>query len=531
MNAPADPHAPDPQFVDYLERDIARAARHQARFRQRYSFLGSATLPKLFALAAGMVFMLTLGLVWGVGTGFASAQKENATRPGPFPMSVVANTPMKEVLAALANTAPVPKPKVEMPVPPPLPQDVHAALQQKSDTLIRRARGPVHAGVAQLTREVAIGSDDAGDNYILGAIADMVVGKDGAIFVWDRSVPVIRKYDADGKFVRTIGRQGSGPGEYRNGSALAVARNGNLMMWDPGNARVNLYDPSGEPAGGWPTRAFGTGSAIGVGMMKTDTAGAIYLNTFITSRVNGKPGSGRSGWIRFNADGVLRDTIFTPVGPPSFTLRAETPDGNQFSERWVPFVGHPHTEISPLGYMVSGLSNRIALDIHEPGKPLVSIRRDVRAAPVSPQERDSARAEIMDNMRKLDPSWKWTGAEIPRSKPVYTSMIIGDDGRIWIEVAKGPAPPLKEGDLRRGQIMITEQRPGTTAAPRPGPKWQCPQEGWSRFEVYEPAGRFIGTVELPARMDPTVLRGDNVWGITCTDDEVPQVARYRIAWK
>src|SRR5262249_34779339 len=152
----------------------------------------------------------------------------------------------------------------------------------------------------------------------------------------------------------------------------------------------------------------------------------------------------------------------------------------------------------PLGYMVSGLSNRIALDIHEPGKPLMSIRRDVRPVPVTPHERDSARAEIMEGMRKLDPAWSWKGAEIPRAKPVYTDMLIGADGRIWIEVAKGPEQPRTDSlELRRGEMLVTEQRPGTKAGPRPGPKWSCPSSGWSRFEIYEPSGRFIGTAEIP----------------------------------
>jgi hypothetical protein len=105
---------------------------------------------------------------------------------------------------------------------------------QRADTLVRVVGRPLHAGVATLQREISIGIADGDEHYMLGAIADVAVSASGDIYIWDASVPAIRMYNGAGKYIRTIGRSGSGPGEYRAGAGLAVAPNGNLLMWDRG---------------------------------------------------------------------------------------------------------------------------------------------------------------------------------------------------------------------------------------------------------------------------------------------------------
>jgi hypothetical protein len=51
------------------------------------------------------------------------------------------------------------------------------------------------------------------------------------------------------------------------------------------------------------------------------------------------------------------------------------------------------------------------------------------------------------------------------------------------------------------------------------------------FDVYEPSGTYLGQVQVPARIDAIVMRGDFIWATTCKDDGVPSVGRYRIIWR
>ena len=51
----------------------------------------------------------------------------------------------------------------------------------------------------------------------------------------------------DGKVVRTIGRQGSGPGEFKNPLAVAVDGDGNVLVADTGHNRY----PNKQPMSNW----------------------------------------------------------------------------------------------------------------------------------------------------------------------------------------------------------------------------------------------------------------------------------------
>jgi hypothetical protein len=420
---------------------------------------------------------------------------------------------------------PQPAPAVRAPADRPVGRALRAvAPPQQQDTVVRRATAPVHQGIAGVRRETSIGVADGEEPYVLGAIADVAVSARGEIYVWDRSVPAIRMYDAAGKFLRNIGRMGSGPGEYRSGAGIAIAKNGNLLMWDPGNARINVYSPAGEPAGTVPTLSGASGTMLGRDLLTVDTAGVMSIYTILVDRTRRGTGSG-AGWIRFNPDGSVKDTLRPPS--PLQGLEAVAQGGGQFASRNVPFSPVMQSAISPLGYLVSGLTDRIAIDLHLP-RQLVSIRRDAAGPPVTAAERDSARDKITSDLRKVQPNWSWNGPAIPRTKPVYSDLLVDGEGRLWVQVGEGPRPPNDTSTWRRGDIFFAEGR-GT--GPRaPSPAWSCPASGWTLFDVYEPSGRYLGQVKLPERADPIVMRGDYVWAATCNADDVPSVVRYRIEW-
>ena len=68
------------------------------------------------------------------------------------------------------------------------------------------------------------------------------------MFVYDadQTVGLIRMYAATGKYLRTVGAKGGGPGEYGQLNGFAVARNGDLLLWDGAGARVNRYAADGS---------------------------------------------------------------------------------------------------------------------------------------------------------------------------------------------------------------------------------------------------------------------------------------------
>lgn len=79
---------------------------------------------------------------------------------------------------------------------------------------------------------------------------DVAVAPNGDIFVAEGDhggnvVGRISKFSADGRFIRSWGRPGSGPGELRIPHGLAFDAQGRLFVADRGNHRVQIFDQDG----------------------------------------------------------------------------------------------------------------------------------------------------------------------------------------------------------------------------------------------------------------------------------------------
>ena len=94
------------------------------------------------------------------------------------------------------------------------------------DTIVvRTVSGSIWGERTELVEEVRIGVFEGAEEYTLGMVAGIAAVPDGSVYILDRQVPVLRKYAPDGTYVATFGREGGGPGEYRDSDGvLRVAR-------------------------------------------------------------------------------------------------------------------------------------------------------------------------------------------------------------------------------------------------------------------------------------------------------------------
>jgi hypothetical protein len=76
-------------------------------------------------------------------------------------------------------------------------------------------------------------------------ISDIAVDLDGRIYVHELGSTFVKVFDPQGRYVRTIGERGGGPGEILSGAGIAVDDEGRLWLADAGNVRYSLYDREG----------------------------------------------------------------------------------------------------------------------------------------------------------------------------------------------------------------------------------------------------------------------------------------------
>jgi len=71
------------------------------------------------------------------------------------------------------------------------------------------------------------------------------VDKSGNIFILDHYSSTVKKFDRDGKFVKSFGRQGNGPGEMSSSFCLSIL-NDTIFVEDGGSARMVKFDLEGK---------------------------------------------------------------------------------------------------------------------------------------------------------------------------------------------------------------------------------------------------------------------------------------------
>ncbi len=122
------------------------------------------------------------------------------------------------------------------------------------DTIVVRTLSGSAWGIPmELEIDLSIGTLEGDSTLMFGSIQQIAVDADGGIYAFDRQVPALRYFNARGEYVRTLGREGAGPGEYRDVAlGLAVLSDGRVVMRDPRNARLNFYAPDGTPSDHWP---------------------------------------------------------------------------------------------------------------------------------------------------------------------------------------------------------------------------------------------------------------------------------------
>lgn len=138
--------------------------------------------------------------------------------------------------------------------------------------------------------------------------SSVYVAPNGDIFVGDghggQSNARIVKFSADGEFIKSWGRRGTGAGEFETPHALAMDSQGRLFVGDRGNNRVQIFDQEGNFLDQW--SQFGRPSG-----MYIDANDILYITDSSSSPRN-NPGFERGIRIGSAVDGVVTDFIDDP---------------------------------------------------------------------------------------------------------------------------------------------------------------------------------------------------------------------------
>lgn len=281
---------------------------------------------------------------------------------------------------------------------------------------------------------------------------------DGTIVVADGGEFQLKYFDAAGRFLRSVGRNGGGPGEFQGIAQLFTCGADSLVVWDPWQPRASVFDGRGQyvrgvqfevppPSGSvYRLSECGAGGEVVVmGWPRTDgipqglhrPAVPVYFSRISDGRVQVEvgefPGDDRSGSQYGSRPATFGRRTLVAMG-----------DGRVF-------LGTGD------GYEIRGYG----LD----GTLEVVVRRSRGVLPVTRE--DVARYQEAQLSLARDPNqrreWEQSLAaeEYPANFPAYAAMRTDPEGRLWVQYY-----------------------------PRPG-------EAGSEWAVFGQGGEWLGDVTMP----------------------------------
>lgn len=355
--------------------------------------------------------------------------------------------------------------------------------------------------------DLEIGVLEGEEVYQLNQVRGATTLADGRIVVSNAGSAELRYYDASGRHLQTVGRRGGGPGEFQyHGSPFRLAGDSVLVGADAGARRLSLYDPAGrfvESYGGAGVR--GLGSVVGV-----LGDGAIVRQAVLPEEDGDREGQRRQGVVvvRHARDGVPLDTLARLPGSEIYRIVEQSGSMIMVGSTPAPFARMQQVALGGgLVYAGAGDAYEVAvygaerqIDMDQPalGQPdrLVRLARPNRAvtgAEVAEFRRVSLARATNDNARRRIERYL-ADATFPKEMPAYQGLQVDARDNLWVEDYRAP--------------------------------WEM--EAAPRWEVFDPDGVWLGTVETPAGLQIYEIGGNYLLGRWTDELGVEYVKRYRL---
>lgn len=336
----------------------------------------------------------------------------------------------------------------------------------------------------RVVEEIRVGTLDGDGPDMFGDITSFEVDPEGRIWILEGQAQEIRVFGADGRHVRTVGRQGGGPGEFARALQIRRGPDGNMWVIDPQNNRISVLDSAGTYLEGMQTPG---GFIIIPWPGGFDAAGNYYSPVPLPSDEG------------FNMGLMRLDPSFTPIDTvaiPRDPVERERFEIRREDMRWlrsIPFTGGFDWRLAPSGTLWGTLTGEYRLfQLSLAGDTLRTITREFTPLPVTDADMDRARENLESFIRN---GGKVDWSKIPSTKPAIEEFFFDDEGNLWV------AP-------------VTTQ-----------------EDDGHLFDVFDPDGRFLGTLRTPfplATYPVPIIRDATIYGITEDELEVPYVVRARI---
>lgn len=305
----------------------------------------------------------------------------------------------------------------------------------------------------------------ADDEAIFGSVAAAQVDGQGDVLLLDGQLAVVHVFSPAGELLRTVCREGDGPGEVRRPNDMVVRPDGTIAVVQGFPGRLVMLHSDGTPAAEASYTTGQEGEGQFTVLVRAWSAGPDLVLAGIRMSFAGSSRSGQTYFLdRCDAQGRRRHALLEKEHAIDYADFELTEAGMDFV--W------SRAAVAPDGTaFVAADRDRYAIAVHRPAggsDPDLVIARAADPAPRTERQRQAARQVLQG-----------VGANYPvppkrivieETPPVIEGMWADAGGRLWVQTSAGNR--------------------------------DAPQGCWTVLDVFGPDGAFQSQVALPGGHSP-----------------------------
>jgi len=348
-------------------------------------------------------------------------------------------------------------------------------------------------GKIRLIKELTIDDKSLPQDVFFESLVNLAFDADSNIYVSDFRSNNIKMFDSSGKFVKTLGREGQGPGEFQGPYYMSISKD-RIAVYDLRNRRISILKLDGE------------------------------LSKHLQISID----EGRPAKIRPlpNGDFVfgMEKMYYKDLDKPQeYTIEIYSPELERkktlFSQKiWrnryirvpnftnvpQPFAALVYWDVSPDGKIIIGFSESYTIEIHDSEKgKLSSFSHPYEPVKIAEQDKKTWFAQMTSTgpsgVTQGAPDYIVKNTTFPKHKPPYQHIMADSEGNILV------FPYQKDNE-----------------------------KYIKSFDAFDPQGKFIGNVQIEGDVTFPYFNWVNFrehffWFIEQNEEGLYRIAKYRIS--
>jgi hypothetical protein len=329
-------------------------------------------------------------------------------------------------------------------------------------------------GTVELEPEFLWERGDDSDDIFFGVVPRIFVDEAGGeIYVLDSQLHEVMVFDMGGEFLRSIGREGEGPGEFRNPGDMYLAPDGEIGVMQVFPGRIVQLTSTGEPG-----RAFDAGNFEGFKVFHLSEGIGDRIVLSGTEYGGGADGGSQTDYLKgFAADGQELAEYYSETSPVQFGGMAFVEsEFSNFTRRWA---------ASSVGRVAVGRSfDNYQVHVHDADGNLLYV---IERPDYKPVKRSGKEKDRFQRLYDAITSWNQGSTfQVSDTHQVVAQLNFRSDGTLWVMSGAG--------------------------------RWKADDGVMGVWDVYDSEGRYIKEVRVKGEGSPSedgyFFVGDRIYQVT-----------------